>query len=117
MNEIPLFRSLIGKWCLRYPPDENAIPQKFKDHSGMVCALARVLALVGFFTTGGNIWTWMIWFPIIFVFNTDDCYKVYEEIWEIRTKKKLTLGQTFSKIAGILIDDQIKKIEQRRGKK
>ena len=117
MNEIPLFRSLIGKWCLRYPPDGNAVPQKYKDHSMMVCAVARVLAVAGLFLTGDNIWTWIIWFPIIFVFNTDDFYKVYEELWEIRTKKKLTLGQTFSKIAGILIDDQIKKMEQRRGKK
>lgn len=116
MNEIPLFRSLIGKWCLRYPPDGNAIPQKYKDHSMMVCAIARVLAVAGLFLTGGNIWTWMIWFPIIFVFNTDDFYKVYEEFWEIRLKKKLTLTQALGKIAGILIDNQIAKNQKRRGK-
>lgn len=117
MNEIPLFRSLIGKCCLRYPPEGNAVPEKYKDHSMMVCAVARVLAVAGLFLTGDNIWTWMIWFPIIFVFNTDDLYKVYEEFWEIRTKKKLTLTQTIFKITAILIDDQIEKNKKRYGKK
>lgn len=83
----------------------------------MVCAVARMLAVAGLFLTGDNIWTWMIWFPIIFVFNTDDFYKVYEEFWEIRTKKKLTLTQTIFKITAILIDDQIEKNKKRYGKK
>jgi len=83
----------------------------------MVCAVARVLAVAGLFLTGDNIWTWMIWFPIIFVFNTDDFYKVYEEFWEIRTKKKLTLTQTIFRIAAILIDDQIEKNKKRAGMK
>ena len=115
MNEIPLFRSLIGKWCLRYPPDGNAIPQKYKDHTMLMVGAARAVAVVGLFLTGANLWNWMIWFPIIFIFNTDDFYKVYEEFWEIRLKKKLTLSQALVKIAHIIIDDQIAKNQKRRG--
>lgn len=117
MNEIPLLRSLIGKWCLRYPPDGNAIPQRYKDHSMIVCGVARIIAIAGLLLTGANIWTWMIWFPLMFVFNTDDFYKVYEEFWEIRLKKKITLTKAVGKIAGLWIDYYIEKDRKRRGKK
>jgi len=83
----------------------------------MVCAVARVLAVAGLLLTGDNIWTWIIWFPIIFVFNTDDFYKVYEEYWEIRLKKKLTITGAFGRIVNLWIDSKVKDLEERGRKK
>ena len=94
---MPILRPFIGWWCAKYAPEGNEIPQRYKDHSMILVLVIRTLALGGLFLTGANLWTWLIWWPIIFIFNTDDFYKVYEEYWEIRLKKKPTLSHALSR--------------------
>jgi hypothetical protein len=94
---MPILRPFIGWWCAKYAPEGNEIPQRYKDHSMILVLVIRALALGGLFLTGANLWTWLIWWPIIFIFNTDDFYKVYEEYWEIRLKKKATLSQALTR--------------------
>jgi hypothetical protein len=114
---MPILRILIAWWCAKYPPEGNFIPQRYKDHSMLAVASVKILCVVGFFATGSNIWTWLIWLPIFMIFNTDDFYKVYEEYWEIRLKKKLTLTGAMGRIINLWVDDKLKKIEERGRKK
>ena len=117
MIDGPILRPLIASWCHRYPPEGNFIPQHYKDHTMILIGVIRALSLIGFFFTGGILWTWLIWWPIIFAFNSDDFFKVYEEYWEVRLKKKLSLTQVLVKTVHIVTDDQIAKNKKRTGKK
>ena len=114
---MPLLRPFIGWWCAKYAPEGNEIPQRYKDHSMILVLVIRALALGGLFLTGANLWTWLIWWPIIFIFNTDDFYKVYEEYWEIRLKKKLTITGAMGRIINLWIDSKVKKLEEQGRKK
>jgi len=77
----------------------------------------RAVCLVGFFLTGSCLWTWLIWWPIILAFNSEDFEKVYEEYWEIRIKRKLTLTEAAYKISNLFADRAIEWLENKGRKK
>ncbi len=93
------------------------MPQQYKDHSLALILAVRAVCLIGFFLTGAWIWTWLIWWPIILAFNTDDFEKVYEEYWEIRIKRKLTLSGALARIINLWVDSKVKALEDLGRKK
>lgn len=127
MNEIPFFQRRIKKICLNFPPDGEGIPEGFKKAAMKEIIWIRAISLIAIavhFEILSKLNCSIYWYLTLFVWwiffiaaNTDDYFKVYDEFWEIRRKKKMGLTKTILKIAGILINDRIDKSEKRRGKK
>ncbi len=114
---MPVLRPFIARWCLQYPPEGNVVPQQYKDHSLNLIIAVRAACLVGLFFTGSYLWAWLICWPIILAFNTEDFEKVYEEYWEIRIKRKPTLTEALTRITTLWVEKKLDALEKRHGKK
>lgn len=112
---------------MNFPPDGEGISEGFKNAAMKEIIWIKAISLIAIavhFEILSKLDCSIYWYLTLFVWwiffiaaNTDDYFKVYDEFWEIRRKKKIGLTKTILKIVGILINDRIDKSEKRGRKK
>lgn len=126
MIELPFFIDRIESLCRIFPPEGNEIPRAYKKAAAIEIVIIRILSMAAFaihfeilnFVDATMIWyvPTLGWWIFFISANTDAYFKIYEEYWEVRLKKKLTLTQAVGKITLLWIDHAIAKHQKKRKK-